>query len=209
MKDKIKKTLPNIITLSRIIVLIIGFIFFLKDKIVISIIFYLYGAISDALDGYLARKWNVYTKFGGYLDAISDKFYVFSIATITVLNGNHLILIVALLELIIALINYLVVIKNKESHTERFGKFKMTAEFVLLIISLIMIKLRFLWYIYIVLLVLTVYFQIQCINAYINQMNNKKQGLEIDYSKKNTKQKIKLLFSEFKYYLLNPVKIIK
>ncbi|MBQ8192484.1 MAG: CDP-alcohol phosphatidyltransferase family protein [Bacilli bacterium] len=209
MKEKIKKVLPNIITLSRVIALVIGFILFLKEKIVMSICLYIYGSISDALDGYLARKWNAYTKLGGYLDATSDKLYALSIIVISVMYGNYLILIVSILEIIISIINYLVIRKNGSAHTERVGKFKMTLEFILLITSLIMIKIKHLWYLYVVMLILTVYFQLQCINAYINQKNNKKQGLEIDYTGKSFKEKSKLLLYEFKYYLMHPVKIIK
>lgn len=209
MKEKIKKVLPNIITLSRVIALVIGFILFLKEKIIMSICLYIYGSISDALDGYLARKWNAYTKLGGYLDATSDKLYALSIIVISVMYGNYLILIVSILEIIISIINYLVIRKNGSAHTERVGKFKMTLEFILLITSLIMIKIKHLWYLYVVMLVLTVYFQLQCINAYINQKNNKKQGLEIDYTGKSFKEKSKLLLYEFKYYLIHPVKIIK
>lgn len=89
---------------------------------------------------------------------------------------------------------------------QRVGKFKMTVEFILLVVSLLLIKFKSIWFIYIVLLVLTVYFQVQSINAYINQKNKKEQKIKIN---KESKGKIKLLFDEFMYYLLNPVKIIK
>lgn len=209
MKEKIQKMIPNIITLSRIVSFILGFTLFLKDRIAESLCLYIYGSVSDAFDGYFARKWNAYSKFGSYLDAISDKFYALSIIIISIIYGNYLIIVIAVLELIISLINYIVVRKKGTVYTERVGKFKMTFEFMLLISSLISIKIKSLWYIFIVLLVLTVYFQIQCINAYINQKNNKKQGLEVDYTGKTTTQKVKLLLKEFKYYLFNPVKIIK
>lgn len=209
MKEKTKKLIPNFITLSRIIALVIGFILFIREKTLMSICLYIYGAISDALDGYFARKWDAHTRFGGYLDAVSDKFYTLSIIIISVIYGNYLVIMVAVLEIIIAIINYLVLRKNGSTYTERVGKFKMTLEFNLLIISLFMIKIKYLWYIYIVFLILTLYFQIQCICAYINQRDNKKYGLEIDYTGKTAKEKSRLLLYEFRYYLLHPVKIIK
>jgi len=209
MKEKIKKTIPNIITLSRIASLILGSILFMKNKTVLSFCIYLYGAISDALDGYLARKWNAYSKIGGYLDATCDKLYVLSIIIISIIHENYSIILILILEAIIAVINYITIRKQGSCYTERVGKFKMTFEFTLLIIALLMIKIKYLWYIYIIIFVLTVYFEIQCINAYINQKNNKKSGLEIDYNGKNSKEKSKLLLKEFKYYLLHPVKIVK
>ena len=42
----------------------------MKGNTILSLIFYIYGAISDSIDGYFARKLNAYTKFGQYLDAI-------------------------------------------------------------------------------------------------------------------------------------------
>ena len=209
MRNKIKRNIPNIITLSRVVALVIGFILFINGKFTESICLYIYGSVSDAFDGYLARKWNVFTKLGSYLDAISDKFYTLSIVIISIIYGNYSLVIVALFELMIAIATYRTLRKIGSSHTERVGKFKMTFEFILLILSLIMIKIKYLMYLYIVLFVFTIYFQIQCINAYINQGNNKKSGLEVDYAGKTFGEKAKLLFNEFKYYLVNPVKIIK
>lgn len=209
MQDRVKKLVPNIITISRILALVIGFVLFMKGKIVEAICLYIYGSVSDVFDGYFARKWNAYTKFGGYLDAISDKFYALSIVIISIIYGNYSILIVALIELTIAIINYLVIRKNGSAHTERVGKFKMTFEFILLIVSLIAIQVKAFWYLYIILFILTVYLQIQSINAYINQKNNKRSGKQVDYTNKSAKEKAKLLFSELKYYLTHPVKIIK
>ncbi len=39
----------------------------------VSVILFALGAISDWMDGYLARKFNVCTKIGGVLDHIADK----------------------------------------------------------------------------------------------------------------------------------------
>lgn len=212
MKEKIKLMLPNLITLSRVVALVLGFILFIKEKTTMAICLYVYGSVSDAFDGYLARKWNAYTRLGGYLDAISDKFYALSIIVIGVLNKNYLIILIAILELIITIINFITLKRNKKSKTERIGKFKMTFEFITLIISLICLKIKKIYYVFIILLILTLYFGIQAINAYINQLNNKKKKLiitEKDYKGKNSIEKTKLLLKEFTYYLLHPVRIIK
>lgn len=42
----------------------------------VSLILFALGAISDWMDGYLARKFNVCTKLGGVLDHIGDKLLV-------------------------------------------------------------------------------------------------------------------------------------
>ena len=212
MKEKIKLMLPNIITISRTFALVLGFILFINEKEIASICLYIYGSVSDAFDGYLARKWNAYTKLGSYLDAVSDKFYALSIIILGLLNKNYLIILIAILELVITIINYIVLKKKKENKTERVGKFKMTFEFLTLIISLLSIEIKELYYAFILLLILTIYFGIQAINAYINQLHNKEQKLiitEQNYKGKNGFEKTKLLLKEFLYYLLKPVRIIK
>ena len=101
MMYKLKKQLPNIITISRIISLVVGFILFMEGNTILSLIFYIYGAISDSIDGYFARKLNAYTKFGQYLDAISDKLYFLSLIIILLVNKKYLIILPMIMELII------------------------------------------------------------------------------------------------------------
>lgn len=212
MNKKIKSCIPNIITFTRVLSLVLGFILFLKGNYVVSICLYIYGSLSDAFDGYLARRWNVYTRLGSYLDAVSDKFYALSIIILSIINKNYFIISVALLELVITIVNYSTLRKNGTTNTVRVGKFKMTFEFLTLISALLAIKIREFYYLFFVLLIFTIYFGIQSINAYINQKNNKSQKLSIDekdYKGKNYLEKARLLLKEFKYYLLNPVKIIK
>lgn len=212
MIEKIKKNIPNLITTSRIIALILGFILFINQKELEAITLYIYGSVSDALDGFLARKWSAYTKIGSYLDAISDKFYALSIIILSLINKNYLIIPILVLEAIITILNYKTMKKNKTASTVRVGKFKMTFEFITLILALLTIKIKKLCYVFILFLILTVYFGVQSVIAYINKLNNKEVKLKIDeedYKGKNSIEKAKLLLKEFKYYLLNPVQIIK
>ena len=209
MKMKIKKILPNIITSSRIFALILGFIFFIKGKIVISILLYVCGALSDMLDGYLARKFDAYSKFGQYLDAVSDKLFALSIIIISIIYGNYLVIIPAIMELMISIINYMIIKNRKKVYTERVGKFKTTILFVMMIVSLLSIKIKGLYYVFLILLILNIYFEWQTINAYINQLRGKSKEVVVSFKGKRIYEKIELLIKEFIYYLLHPVKIIK
>lgn len=70
------RQLPNIITFSRIVVLIILVWLVMQDWTgAASWAFFciLYGSISDFLDGYIARKYNYITNFGKIMDALVDK----------------------------------------------------------------------------------------------------------------------------------------
>lgn len=76
--------LPNLVTLLRIalIPLIIG-IFYVPDawlsyeyKNVVATSVFIFAAITDWLDGYLARKLNQMSAFGAFLDPVADKLMV-------------------------------------------------------------------------------------------------------------------------------------
>jgi CDP-diacylglycerol--glycerol-3-phosphate 3-phosphatidyltransferase len=68
--------LPNLITFSRIGVLIALMWLVLQDwpgAATLAFFCILYGSISDFLDGYIARKYNLITNFGKIMDATVDK----------------------------------------------------------------------------------------------------------------------------------------
>lgn len=204
---KLKRNIPNIITISRIVSLILGFVFFIKNKIILSLIFYIYGAVSDAFDGYFARKLSAYSKFGQYLDAISDKLYFLSLIIILLIYKYYLIVIPLIIELIISVINYLILKKNKKVFTERVGKFKTTLLITDLILGIISIKIKEIIYPHIIILLLVLYFEFQTVFAYINQLNNKSKEKIVSFKGKNVIERIKLLLEEFIYYIKKPITI--
>lgn len=204
---KLKRNIPNIITISRIVSLILGFVFFIKNKIILSLIFYIYGAVSDALDGYFARKLSAYSKFGQYLDAVSDKLYFLSLIIILLIYKYYLIVIPLIIELIISVINYLILKKNKKVFTERVGKFKTTLLIIDLILGIISIKIKEIIYPHIIILLLVLYFEFQTVFVYINQLNNKSKEKIVSFKEKNVIERIKLLLEEFIYYIKKPITI--
>ena len=75
---------PNLVTLSRIVLipLIIG-IFYVPDqwlglqaKNIAATAVFIFAAITDWLDGYLARRLNQMSAFGAFLDPVADKLMV-------------------------------------------------------------------------------------------------------------------------------------
>ncbi len=80
-----KKQLPNILTYSRILTIPLVTIIFLDparewmgnehaDRF--AALLFLYAAVTDLLDGYLARAWEAHTSLGRFLDPIADKLLV-------------------------------------------------------------------------------------------------------------------------------------
>ena len=71
--------IPNLLTLLRILLIPFFFIVYVIDanwsNLVATVIFVV-AAITDWLDGYLARRLNQYTTFGAFLDPVADKLIV-------------------------------------------------------------------------------------------------------------------------------------
>lgn len=70
--------IPNILTISRIIMIPFFIFAFISKKITYSTIIFLITCITDLLDGILARKLNQTSKFGAFLDPVADKLMVAS-----------------------------------------------------------------------------------------------------------------------------------
>lgn len=72
-----KLNIPNILTLARIIITPFFLWIILSENLphrfLIACIVFSIGAVTDALDGHLARKNNQITNFGKFLDPIADK----------------------------------------------------------------------------------------------------------------------------------------
>ena len=74
-------TIPTLLTWTRIVAipLIVGVFYIWPDRTVsnlIATVMFVVFALTDWLDGYLARKLNQTSSFGAFLDPVADKFLV-------------------------------------------------------------------------------------------------------------------------------------
>lgn len=82
--------LPNILSIARLALLpVIIWLFFMEahwgaKAVWLCFILYAIGAITDWLDGYLARKMKIVSDFGTFFDPISDKIFVASMLVLLV-----------------------------------------------------------------------------------------------------------------------------
>lgn len=65
--------LPNLITVFRILLIPVLVIFLLYGHHLWALVVFALAALSDSLDGLIARLWNQQTTLGTYLDPMADK----------------------------------------------------------------------------------------------------------------------------------------
>jgi CDP-diacylglycerol--glycerol-3-phosphate 3-phosphatidyltransferase len=71
--------LPNAVTILRIFIIpVLFFLLFDPDRIwsLIIAVLFIMAALTDLLDGYLARRYHIVTNIGKFLDPIADKIIV-------------------------------------------------------------------------------------------------------------------------------------
>ena len=82
--------IPNQLTTLRVI-LIPVFMFFYTSNFtagnVIAAIVFIVASLTDFLDGYLARKWNLVTNFGKIMDPFADKLLVLTALIYLAISG--------------------------------------------------------------------------------------------------------------------------
>jgi CDP-diacylglycerol---glycerol-3-phosphate 3-phosphatidyltransferase len=98
-----KLNLPNIITLSRIptMFLIVGLMYcHWRGAATLAFWIFIATAVGDWLDGYLARRQNLVSNFGKFMDALTDKILVIGLMVAFVeLFSSALFLVMVLLTL--------------------------------------------------------------------------------------------------------------
>jgi len=127
------RQLPNILTVSRIVLLpvLIGLFFVPGETAAWTALWvYIFCAVTDFFDGYLARMLNVTSNFGTFLDPISDKILVSSLlialATFDRLDGFWMIpaIIILMREFLIAGLREFLGPQNVKVPVSKLAKWK-------------------------------------------------------------------------------------
>lgn len=133
---KIKMNVPNILTMIRIACTPLIILLYLLPiphgiGIFVALAIYIFGCFTDLLDGYIARKYNLITDFGKFMDQIADKF-ITTTAMVLVLFSNVvstwaavlLLLVVVLRDILISGIRMVAANKNFVIPADIYGKVK-------------------------------------------------------------------------------------
>ncbi len=128
--------LPNAITLLRIGILPVLFLILLEPgeamSLAIAILFIL-AALTDLLDGYVARRYNIVTRMGKLLDPIADKIIMSAALVLLIPVGRAPAWIVALMVMRDFAVDGLRSMAAAEGHVieaSRLGKYKTVCQII-------------------------------------------------------------------------------
>jgi len=127
---------PTIITISRIVI-IIPFILIAPGNPFLGAIIFSIAAITDYLDGHIARKTGQVTKFGILLDPIADKLLVISALILFVDMGmipSWIAIVIIAREFIVTGLRVVALSKDIVIPAEMGGKIKVTAQIASIIV---------------------------------------------------------------------------
>lgn len=80
-------SIPNLITLGRILLVPIVVWAISQGLMWVAFVLFLAAGVSDAVDGFLAKRFNMTTVLGAYLDPLADKALIVSIYVTLGING--------------------------------------------------------------------------------------------------------------------------
>lgn len=70
--------LPNLITILRLAAVPVLILFLRDEQYAAALVLFIAAGLSDALDGYIAKRWNFITRLGAILDPLADKLMLVS-----------------------------------------------------------------------------------------------------------------------------------
>jgi cardiolipin synthase len=131
--------LANILTMARLVLLPFILILICLNyhwAAWAALTLYIVAAITDWLDGFVARRFNQTTDFGRFLDPIADKIFVACIMVMLVamdrIYGLHVLAVLAILtrELAVSGLREYLGPKNIVIHVSQLAKWKTAIQFV-------------------------------------------------------------------------------
>jgi cardiolipin synthase len=72
-------TIPNLITIGRLIIVPLVIVMIMQGRWPAAFILFVVAGVSDAIDGFIARRFDMRSEFGAYIDPIADKALLVSI----------------------------------------------------------------------------------------------------------------------------------
>ncbi len=196
----VAKHIPNILTLFRFILIPFIVLNIINEAYIPAFIIFTISALTDILDGFIARKFNFITNFGKLIDPLADKCtQIITLITLAIKNiiPMWIIAIVILKEFIMISGASFLYGKELVVSSRWYGKLATVLFYIAIVCSLFIKQFNFTFdfslYIYYLALVSTIFSLIMYIKAFYMQGYLKKENLKIneqyvDKTKDNSKK---------------------
>ena len=145
-----KMNLPNKLTILRVL-LIPFFVFFMLVPVVpynnyIAVAIFIIASLTDLADGKIARKYNLVTNFGKFMDPLADKLLVCSAMICLVATGQlaaWMVIVIISREFIISGFRLVAADNGVVIAASYWGKFKTTFQMLMIIVLILDLSGRF------------------------------------------------------------------
>jgi CDP-diacylglycerol--glycerol-3-phosphate 3-phosphatidyltransferase len=133
--------LPNILTLSRVFLTCL-FIIFAQQGVSgawWAVMFFLLAVVTDFADGYIARKYDLITSFGKFMDPVADKFLILAAFFILAFEGLvplWIVLVIAVREILVTASRIHAMTRGQVIPAEQIGKIKTVVQMITIVLAL-------------------------------------------------------------------------
>ena len=146
MKLKTLKTTPNYLTMLRVALTPVFMILYNYVGVFFSLLAFSAAAITDFLDGRIARRTGKITSFGKFMDPLADKLLVCAALIVFLRSAPGLItswmvLIIVIREIVITILRTLALRKGNAIAATKLGKYKASSQMYVIVISLLLLTI--------------------------------------------------------------------
>ena len=138
-----KMNVPNTLTIIRMILIIPFVVLLLNGADITATIIFIVASLTDMLDGQIARKYNLVTNFGKFMDPLADKLLVCS-ALICLVEMERLaawiVIIIIAREFIISGFRLVASDNGIVIAASYWGKFKTTFQMIMVVVLMLNIQ---------------------------------------------------------------------
>ena len=145
--------LPNKLSIARVLCIpVIALLLYLNDDAcrIAAVILFILASLTDLLDGHIARKYNLITDFGKFIDPVADKLLVLTTLVMLLRNGlmeAWVLILILCRELAVDGLRMVAVGQGRVIAAGPLGKWKTTFQMVTIVAILLLNKACFAtWY---------------------------------------------------------------
>ncbi|GAU79097.1 CDP-diacylglycerol--glycerol-3-phosphate 3-phosphatidyltransferase [Fusibacter sp. 3D3] len=131
--------IANKLTLLRVLLIPIFIYFLLNQMMLFALIIFVVASFTDFLDGYLARKLNLITNFGKFMDPLADKLLITSALICFVELGkisSWVVIVIISREFIVSIFRAVAASEGIVIAASWWGKFKTISQMIMVIVIL-------------------------------------------------------------------------